>query len=381
MEPQTATMAPLPPDKGGIRPVRLGPLPGKPLVSVLITNYNYGKYIGEAIQSVLKQTYINFEIVVCDDGSTDDSLEVIESWRKKDPRVRLVCQANGGQGAALNRAFGAAKGDVIVLLDGDDIALDQRLELVVQAFQEHPEAGMVTHALEMIGPQGEHGGRDPEEPLDEGWLAPALLQGPEPVFPPTSGLALRAEIARRVFPLPCSFIPEAHWDWVVREGAALLAPVAALDKVPGIYRLHGHSLFGHSRLSTLEQVERRLAGLSGAMEGRRMYAQAFLHREPDQLECDIVSGVLVLSRAVLRGERTSLSEISRYSRGKSRWIWSLLFLLPAWLRKRIYLWGRETQIPWKARRLKGQSARFLERLAGALGMRWKPGRRVRQTHS
>lgn len=372
------TRSPLP-DSGLVRPVTLGPCPEKPLVSVLITNHNYERYIGEAIQSVLAQTYSNFEVVICDDGSTDDSCAVIEAWCKKDPRILLIRQPNGGQGAALNTAFDAAKGDVIVLLDGDDMALERRLELIVRAFRQHPEAGMVTHALKILDPQGQQSGRDPEEPLDEGWLAPSLLRGPEPVFPPTSGLALRVEIAKLIFPLPCKLIPEAHWDWVVREGAAFLAPVAALSEVAGNYRLHAHNFFGHSRLTTLKQIEHRLAGLSGAMEGRRIYARAFLNSEPDPRESDCVSGVLVLSRAALCGERLSRSEISKYSRGKSRWIWSLFFLLPSWLRKRVYLWGRETQIPLKARRLKGQTVRFLESLAATLGKRWKPGRRVHQT--
>ena len=372
-------MAPLP-NLEHFRPVDLVPFPENPLVSVLVTNHNYANYVGEAIQSILAQTYTDFEVIICDDGSTDESCAVIETWCKKDGRVRLMRQFNQGQGTALNSAFSAAKGDVIVLLDGDDMALERRLELIVQAFRRRPEAGMVTHALKILDSQGQQSGQDPEEPLDEGWLAPALLQGPEPVFPPTSGLALRAEVARRVFPLPCQLIPAAHWDWVVREAAAFLAPVAALSEAPGVYRLHGHNFFGHSRLSTLENVEHRLAGLSGAMEGRRFYAQTFLNTRPDQSECDIVSGVLVLSRAVLRKERVSLRQISRYSRGKSRWIWSLLFLLPSWLRRWIYLWGRETQIPWKARRIKGQTVRFLEKLGRTLGVRWKPGRRVHSTH-
>lgn len=364
-----------------LRPVTLEPLREKPLVSVLITNHNYGRYIGEAIQSVLRQTYSNFEVVVCDDGSTDNSCDVIASWGRNDARVRLIRQTSGGQGAALNTAFNAATGDLIVLLDGDDMALENRLELVAQAFRRHPETGMVTHALNILDPLGRQSGRDPEEPLDEGWLAPALLRGPEPVFPPTSGLALRMEIAKLVFPLPCELIPKAHWDWVVREGAAFLAPVTALSEAPGIYRLHAHNFFGHSRLSTLKEIDHRLAGLSGAMEGRRIYAQAILNSEPDQLECDIVLGVLILSRAALCGERVSPSQVARYSRGRSRWIWSLLFLLPSWLRKRIYLWGRETQIPWKARQIKGQTVRFLERLGGKLGVRWKPGRRVRRVRA
>lgn len=368
------------PDLKRLQPIALGPLSQNPLVSVLVTNYNYGKYIGEAIESVLAQTYANFELIICDDGSTDNSCAVIEAWRQKDPRVRLIRQTNSGQGSAMNTAFSIANGEVIALLDGDDLALERRLELVVQAFQQHPDAGMVTHALRILNARGERGGRDPEEPLDKGWLAPALLHGPEPVFPPTSGLAVRMEVAQRVFPLPLSTIPVAHWDWVFREGAAFVAPVTAVDEVLGVYRLHGHSLFGHSRLTTPDQIESRLAGLSGAMEGRRFYARAFLNSEPSPTECAVVLGVLILSRAALTGERLPFNQIALYSRGKSRWVWTVLFLLPSWLKKRVYIWGRQTQLPWKARRLKGQTVRLLERLAGTLGLSWEPGRRVRQTH-
>ncbi len=361
-------------------PVTLGPLPENPLVSVLVTNYNYGRYVGEAIQSVLAQTYPNFEVIICDDGSTDNSCAVIETWCKKDPRVCLVRQANSGQGSAMNNAFSVAKGEVIALLDGDDMAIERRLELVVQEFQQHPDAGMVTHALKILYTQGERDGRDPEEPLDKGWLTPALLHGPEPVFPPNSGLALRMEIAKRVFPLPRKRVARSHWDWLVREGAAFLASVAAIDETLGVYRLHGHSMFGHSRLITLDQIENRLADLREAMEGRRIYARAFLGAEPDERVCDAVVGVIVLSRAALTGERLPFNQIARYSRGKSRWVWTALFLLPSWLRKRVYIWGRQTQLPWKARRLKGQISRFLKGIAGTFGIRWEPGRRVRQTH-
>ncbi len=61
-----------------IHPVALRPLPAEPLVSILVSNYNYARYIGHAIQSALDQTYANIELIVCDDGSTDDSVQVIE---------------------------------------------------------------------------------------------------------------------------------------------------------------------------------------------------------------------------------------------------------------------------------------------------------------
>lgn len=277
-----------------VRPITLEPLREKPLVSVLITNHNYGKYIGAAIQSVLAQTYTHFETVICDDGSTDDSCYVIEAWCRKDSRVRLIRQVNKGQGSAMNTAFSMASGEVVALLDSDDLAHERRLEIVVRTFQQHPEAGMVTHPLRILDQEGRLCGRDPEEPLEEGWLAPALLWGPEPVFPPTSGLALRMEVAKRVYPMPWPQVSFADWNWAVREGAAFLAPVRAIENTLGSYRLHGNNVFGHCRFTTLKDIDRRYSELAGAIKVRQIYARQFLGIEPDEQVCNDVIGVLGL---------------------------------------------------------------------------------------
>jgi glycosyltransferase involved in cell wall biosynthesis len=72
-----------------LQPIELPKLPENPLVSILIANYNYEKYIGETIESVLSQTYPNWEAIVCDDGSKDNSREVIETYVQKDSRIKL----------------------------------------------------------------------------------------------------------------------------------------------------------------------------------------------------------------------------------------------------------------------------------------------------
>src|SRR6202035_4731154 len=73
----------------------LPPMVHEPLVSILMSNYNYGQYISEAVESVLRQTYTRLELVVCDDGSTDRSCEVIEAYRRQDRRITLICKQNG----------------------------------------------------------------------------------------------------------------------------------------------------------------------------------------------------------------------------------------------------------------------------------------------
>ena len=94
----------------------------QPLISVVITNFNYGKYIGEAIDSVLAQTYRPVELIVVDDGSTDNSLDILQQYAGK---VQLIRQSNKGVVAARNRGLGVAKGEYVCFLDADD-KLDSR---------------------------------------------------------------------------------------------------------------------------------------------------------------------------------------------------------------------------------------------------------------
>jgi len=98
-----------------IKPMVLDPLPEQPLVSILISNYNYGEYLGDAIESALRQTYDKLEVVICDDGSTDDSFRILERYRSLDRRIKVIYQANGGQSLALNAAFHKSTGDIICL--------------------------------------------------------------------------------------------------------------------------------------------------------------------------------------------------------------------------------------------------------------------------
>src|SRR4051794_40007232 len=88
--------------------------------SVIITNYNYGRWLGEAIDSALAQADAEVEVIVVDDGSTDDSPDVIASY---DGHVHAVFQANAGQAAAINAGFAASRGDPVLFLDADDVLL------------------------------------------------------------------------------------------------------------------------------------------------------------------------------------------------------------------------------------------------------------------
>lgn len=100
-----------------------------PLISVVMPNYNGRKFVEQAINSVLRQTYINFELIVVDDCSTDDSLEIIKSISKEDNRIKIISlKQNLGVALARNRGISEAKGDYIALIDNDDLWIDDKLE-------------------------------------------------------------------------------------------------------------------------------------------------------------------------------------------------------------------------------------------------------------
>ncbi|MGC8559494.1 MAG: glycosyltransferase [Phycisphaerae bacterium] len=117
------------------------------LVSIITPAYNAGAYIVDAIESVLDQTYPFFEMIVVDDGSTDDTAEKVQAI--DDPRIDLIRQANAGVAAARNRAMESAQGTYFAFLDADDLALPQRLEKQLTFLQDHPEVALVGAAAEI----------------------------------------------------------------------------------------------------------------------------------------------------------------------------------------------------------------------------------------
>ena len=102
-----------------------------PLASVIVTSYNYGRYLRAALNSALGQTYPRTEVVVVDDGSADDSREVIAGYGD---RVRTVLKENGGQASAFNAGFRACRGEVVVFVDSDDVLLPGAVASAVRLF-------------------------------------------------------------------------------------------------------------------------------------------------------------------------------------------------------------------------------------------------------
>jgi len=114
-----------------------------PLVSVIMPAYNAGKYIGESIDSVLKQTYTNWELIVVDDGSADDTASIVNELAKSDARITYLSQNRGRQGKARNLAINNSKGYYLAFLDADDIWVENKLQLQLDILKSRPDIDLL----------------------------------------------------------------------------------------------------------------------------------------------------------------------------------------------------------------------------------------------
>lgn len=125
-----------------------------PRVSVLMPVYNSQRYVAEAVESVLKQSFPDFELLITDDGSRDRSLKILQSYADKDTRIRLRSQSNQGLTRTLNAMIQEARGEYVAILEHDDIALPDRLADEVAFLDQHPEVVCVSGAQDLIDEAG-----------------------------------------------------------------------------------------------------------------------------------------------------------------------------------------------------------------------------------
>lgn len=125
-----------------------------PLVSVITPVFNGEAWLGEALDSALAQSFHSLEVIVVNDGSTDESLAIATARASNDERIRIIDQANAGLPAARNRALKAARGAYLALLDADDAWLPDHLKLAMQAFERDPDLGLVHANIQQVDADG-----------------------------------------------------------------------------------------------------------------------------------------------------------------------------------------------------------------------------------
>lgn len=207
--------------------------------SIIITNYNYGRFLTEAIESALNQTYQPTEVIVVDDGSTDGSQQIITNYGK---RIIPLLKKNGGQGSAFNAGFAVSRGEVVCFLDADDVFLPSAIERAVELLSDL-NAVKVHWPLSAVDVHGKPLGKFfPEKPLPEGDLREAQLKGGVEghVFSPTSGNAWSRSYLKKILPMP-----EIHYRINADSYLAILAPffgsIKRIVEYQALYRIHSHN--------------------------------------------------------------------------------------------------------------------------------------------
>jgi len=238
-----------------------------PFVSVLVVSYNYEAYVADAIGSALRQSYPMVEVIAVDDGSTDRSPEILAQFAD---RIGVIAKRNGGETSAVNRAFAASRGEIVLFLDSDDLLEETAIEEVVAAWR--PGTAKVQFRLAAIDGQGRLMGQTaPAYPTafsaaDVRELA--VRRGFYP-SPPTTGNAYSRRFLAQVLPLDSKRYPFAP-DGILNTIAPLYGDVRTVDKPLGRYRIHGENMWASLTLNPA----RMLAAIA---QGRKEAAALLEH--------------------------------------------------------------------------------------------------------
>jgi GT2 family glycosyltransferase len=235
-------------------------------VSVIIDNYNYARFLREAIDSALTQTYPHREIIVVDDGSTDDSRDIIRSYGDK---IKPILKENGGQASAFNAGWRQAAGDLILFLDADDKLFNHCLEVVAQQWD--PACVKAHYRLEIRDSHDTYRGTYPplNRPLAHGNVLDQVWETGNYSVPPCTGNIYSRALLEKLLPMPEADFRLAA-DANLHFRLVFYGPVLAVDQVLGVYRVHGNNLwFGVSIADDLSKLRMQLRSAAS-------YRQAFL---------------------------------------------------------------------------------------------------------
>jgi glycosyltransferase involved in cell wall biosynthesis len=264
------------------------------LVSIIIDNFNYARFIREAIDSALAQSHTPVEVIVVDDGSTDNSREVISSYGA---RISAIFKPNGGHASAFNAGFRASHGSIVMFLDADDALLPNAVEEVVRAW--HPRVAKTQFVLAYIDAAGRAlGGTVPYSParMPDGDIRASILGAGGYVGVPTSGNAFARTVLDRILPLP-----EAQWRQAADTSLEIIAPflgdVVSIRNTLGRYRIHesNHGMLGEEldsrklRVKIIIDLQREWALSRFANQSGFTIPRDWAAREPAHLKYRLAS--------------------------------------------------------------------------------------------
>jgi glycosyltransferase involved in cell wall biosynthesis len=258
-----------------------------PTLSVTVTNYNYGRFLGRNIESILAQSFADFELILVDNASTDDSVAVMRKYAASDPRIRIVAHArNEGQFASYREASDLCRGRYRVHMDGDDWVLsNDAFRLQVDLLNRHPDMGLVFSALTMVDCEGSELFVSHPFPRDGVFTSDEAFEGLISFALMHSGLMLRLDAYRATTGYADAYPHMADQLLAVRisEQARL---VGYFDRSLYAFRQHGNNLNLRPQMKVVK--EEVLPALQSAFDGpvgqrqapavrRRMVRRSLVH--------------------------------------------------------------------------------------------------------
>jgi len=212
------------------------------LVSIIISNYNYGHFLKDAVDSALDQTYDPVEVIVVDDGSTDNSREIIKKYEDK---IKPIFNEHKGLISSWNMGYLKSQGDILCFLDADDIYFSNKIQFVVDKFKEYPQIGWCFHYLKDTDCFGNLIANGKKETNYEGIvdLRDDIKKGHTRypyVPPPTSGLSFRREIMSNIFPIPENIVDP--YDEFIQLSGLCLSPGYHTTQKLAVRRFHEENI-------------------------------------------------------------------------------------------------------------------------------------------
>src|SRR5690242_8852846 len=239
----------------------------RPLVSIVVLNYNYARFIPRSVGSALRQTYEPIEVIVVDDASTDGSVEVIRAFGS---RVTPVLKtANGGHGAAFNSGFASCRGEIVMFLDADDYLYPDAAGKVVEAFT--PTTAQVQFRLDLVDSSGRVLDSYPAAELafDSGDVVPILLRRGRYQATVTSGNAFSRAALQAILPMSEEAFRQGGDGYLVTV-APFHGEVVSIEERLGAYVQHGgnHGGFEQRLVNRLRWQMEHEAARHSALEAK-----------------------------------------------------------------------------------------------------------------
>ena len=185
----------------------------EPAFTVVMPAYNAAAYLSQTIESVLSQSFTDFELIIIDDGSTDDTAPIADKYQKIDNRVKVLCQSNQGVSATRNKGINLSKSKYIAFIDADDKWFPENLKFHFEHLQKNPDIGVSYAKVEFLHPDGNHTGKIARGRLTK--LQPQHFLYENPTMT-VSNIVVRRQVFEQIGCFDCTMSYSEDMDFLFR---------------------------------------------------------------------------------------------------------------------------------------------------------------------